>query len=110
MILKNGSQGKEVKEIQEFLGLITDGKFGQKTHNKVCEWQHQNKLVVDGIVGPATWNAMGLASTDNSELTEETESGLIINKHFFKYVFSFNNKYCSKPEEQGFSRKSILYV
>lgn len=95
MVLKNGSQGKEVKEIQEFLGLSTDGKFGPKTHNKVCEWQKENNLVVDGIVGPATWNAMGLASTDNSELTERTKSGLIINKSFLP-----QNEYMtgSKPE------------
>ena len=82
MILKQGSRGKEVKDIQEFLGLSADGVFGPKTHNKVCEWQKENDLVVDGIVGPATWNAMGLASTDNSELTEELDNGLVIHKHY----------------------------
>jgi hypothetical protein len=33
-------------------------------------------------VGPATWDAMGIATTDSSEKTYETENGLIINKHF----------------------------
>lgn len=82
MILKQGSRGQEVKDVQQFLGIHADGIFGSKTHNKVCEWQHENGLVVDGIVGPATWNAMGLASTDNSELTESLENGLVIHKHY----------------------------
>lgn len=82
MTLKQGSRGEEVKQIQAYLGLYVDGNFGPKTHGKVCEWQHNNGLTVDGVVGPLTWNAMGLATTDNSELTYETESGLIIHKHF----------------------------
>tara|TARA_R110002074_G_scaffold260769_2_gene433099 strand:+ start:1349 stop:2224 length:876 start_codon:yes stop_codon:yes gene_type:complete len=82
MVLKIGSNGKEVKEIQKFLRIISDGKFGKKTHNAVCVWQKENDLVVDGIVGPATWNAMGIASTDNSELIEEVDDGLIIHSHY----------------------------
>ena len=95
MILRKGSRGKEVKDLQEFLGLAADGVFGPKTHNKVCEWQSENNLAVDGIVGPATWNAMGLASTDNSELTEELSNGLVIHKHYLP-----DNEYMtgSKPE------------
>ena len=31
MILKLGSKGNEVKELQEFLGLKADGDFGSKT-------------------------------------------------------------------------------
>ena len=75
MVLKIGSNGKEVKEIQKFLRIISDGKFGKKTHNAVCVWQKENDLVVDGIVGPATWNAMGIASTDNSELIDVGSKG-----------------------------------
>jgi len=82
MTIKQGSRGEEVKQIQTYLGLAVDGNFGPKTHGKVCEWQHNNGLTVDGVVGPLTWNAMGLATTDNSELTYETENGLIIHKHF----------------------------
>jgi hypothetical protein len=82
MTIKQGSRGEEVKQVQAYLGLAVDGNFGPKTHGKVCEWQHNNGLTVDGVVGPLTWNAMGLATTDNSELTYETENGLIIHKHF----------------------------
>ena len=44
MILKKGSRGDEVKELQEYLGLYVDGIFGNKTHNAVCKWQHDNSL------------------------------------------------------------------
>ena len=95
MTIKQGSRGEEVKQIQAYLGLTVDGNFGPKTHGKVCEWQHNNSLTVDGVVGPLTWNAMGLETTDNSELTYETENGLIIHKHFLP-----DNEYMtgSKPE------------
>lgn len=95
MILKLGSKGNEVKEIQIFLELVADGDFGPKTHGKVCEWQHKNGLTVDGIVGPLTWNAMGLASTDVSELTYTTDSGLTIHKH---YLPEYEYMTGSKPE------------
>lgn len=82
MILKVGSRGKEVKDLQEFLNIDADGIFGNGTKAAVVNWQANNHLVADGIVGPATWDAMGLASTDNSETTFTTENGLLINKHY----------------------------
>ena len=66
MTLKYGSKGEEVKQLQRFLGITADGDFGIGTESKVKEWQSKNNLVNDGIVGPSTWNAMGLATTDNS--------------------------------------------
>lgn len=82
MILKIGSRGKEVKELQEFLEVGADGIFGQGTATAVKVWQRKNGLDDDGIVGPATWDAMGIATTDNSEKTYTTENGLIVNRHF----------------------------
>ena len=82
MILKIGSNGKEVKELQEFLEIQADGIFGKGTDAAIRKWQQDEGLVVDGIVGPATWNSMGLASTDISEQVFETENGLIIKKHY----------------------------
>lgn len=82
MILKKGSRGNEVKELQKFLGITADGIFGPGTEKHVKKWQSDNGLVVDGIVGPATWDAMGLATTDDSEKVYETENGLVINRHY----------------------------
>jgi peptidoglycan hydrolase-like protein with peptidoglycan-binding domain len=58
MLLKNGSKGEEVKQLQEKLGLSVDGHFGPGTETKVKEWQSANGLTADGIVGPGTWGKM----------------------------------------------------
>ena len=58
MLLKNGSKGEEVKQLQTLLGLGADGSFGPMTETKVKEWQAANGLTADGIVGPGTWGKM----------------------------------------------------
>lgn len=55
MILKKGSKGTEVKELQRLLHLYEDGIFGTLTEEAVKEFQKANGLVVDGIVGDNTW-------------------------------------------------------
>jgi hypothetical protein len=85
MLLKLGSRGKEVKELQEFLDIEADGIFGKGTETVVKKWQSDNGLTADGIVGPATWDCMGIATTDNSEKVYTTENGLVINRHFLPH-------------------------
>ncbi len=58
MLLKNGSKGEEVKQLQTLLGLSADGSFGPMTETKVKEWQAANGLAADGIVGDGTWGKM----------------------------------------------------
>ncbi len=82
MLIKKGLRGNEVKELQEFLGIGADGIFGSGTEAAVKKWQTANGLTADGIVGPATWDAMGLATTDASEKVYTTENGLVIHKHY----------------------------
>lgn len=81
MILRKGSQGRNVIMLQQYLDIHPDGDFGRQTDIAVKRWQKQNNLKVDGIVGPKTWEAMGLASTDNSEILINT-SDLNIIEHF----------------------------
>lgn len=38
--------------------VVTDGFFGPKTEQAVIKFQKQNKIAVDGIVGPQTWNLL----------------------------------------------------
>ncbi len=62
--IKEGSRGAYVKFAQALLesnlipvGTI-DGIFGTKTLSAVEEFQEENGLTVDGIVGPNTWAAL----------------------------------------------------
>jgi peptidoglycan hydrolase-like protein with peptidoglycan-binding domain len=83
MIIKKGSKGEEVKEIQIFLGLEDDGVFGPNTEKAVKIWQKTNGLLDDGIVGPATRNAMGLIDTDFQKNNIKEEGSILINKTSF---------------------------
>ncbi|MDP3589555.1 MAG: peptidoglycan-binding protein [Methylobacter sp.] len=55
MLLKEGSTGDDVKQLQTRLGLSADGIFGADTEASIKIWQAQNGLTADGIVGDATW-------------------------------------------------------
>jgi N-acetyl-anhydromuramyl-L-alanine amidase AmpD len=84
MLLKVGSRGSEVKQLQEFLKIDADGIFGKGTKASVEKWQSSKGLSVDGIVGPATWKAMGFVVADNADKTYTTDTGLIISEYFMK--------------------------
>jgi hypothetical protein len=59
-LIKNGSKGNEVLELQKLLNTLghgcgtADGKFGPKTKSCVVKFQIANSLKGDGIVGPLT--------------------------------------------------------
>lgn len=58
-LVKKGSRGKAVKILQIMLGgLSVDGSFGAKTDEVVRAFQKKKGLLVDGEVGPLTWNAL----------------------------------------------------
>ncbi len=94
MLLKIGSTGHNVKELQEFLELHADGIFGRGTNQAVKNWQSNNDLVVDGIVGPATWDAMQLATTDESE---RVHNNFTLNQHFLP-----KGEYLEGPTEKEY--------
>lgn len=84
-ILKLGSKGKEVEDLQKYLKIKVDGDFGPKTEEAVKKFQTANKLVADGIVGEKTWNAMGFyITTDLSETVISTEKLIIDQKYMDK--------------------------
>lgn len=64
-VLYWGSSGPEVKKVQAKLngwGYYTgpiDGYYSNKTQQAVKKFQSKNGLVVDGVVGPRTWQALG---------------------------------------------------
>ena len=60
MLLKIGSKGDVVKQVQKVIGSGADGIFGSGTAEAVKKWQAANGLPADGIVGPATLAKMGI--------------------------------------------------
>lgn len=65
-VLKQGSKGGEVKEVQRRLkqwgyykGEI-DGVYGKGTIDAVKQFQKKNGLTADGIVGKSTYEALGM--------------------------------------------------
>ena len=78
MLLKIGSNGDDVKKLQEKLGLNADGAFGPGTDKAVKEWQTSHGLTADGIVGNGTWAKMfdGDNETPATEPVEIGESNL----------------------------------
>jgi len=56
--LHMGSRGPSVEDLQRFLGITVDGRFGSQTDAAVKEYQESRGLTVDGWVGPATWTAL----------------------------------------------------
>ena len=63
-VLRKGSDGMSVAMLQDKLNFINgcaltlDGIFGDKTKQQVMIFQKNNNLVVDGLVGPATLEAL----------------------------------------------------
>jgi hypothetical protein len=80
MLLKLGSSGEDVKQLQEFLKINADGKFGPATELKVRAWQILNGLLPDGVVGDNTWNKMAIATTDLSENLDRVDQNIEIKR------------------------------
>ncbi len=64
-LLRKGSTGEEVRRLQNLLNrdgfnLVVDGIFGIRTEAAVKTFQNQNRLAIDGIVGPRTWEALNI--------------------------------------------------
>ena len=64
--LRQGSQGEQVKEVQRrlkqwgYYNGSVDGVFGVATRAAVIAFQKKNGLTADGIVGKATFEALGI--------------------------------------------------
>ncbi|MCP4674767.1 MAG: hypothetical protein GY854_04480 [Deltaproteobacteria bacterium] len=73
-LLRKGSTGEEVTKAQTKLNALgyylykIDGIFQDITHKAVVNYQKDNNLKVDGIIGPETGGSLGLA--EGRELEE----------------------------------------
>ena len=66
VILRKGSQGDAVKQLQEWLNQlgydcgVADGKYGDKTASAVKRYQQDHQLTADGIAGDKTQASIAL--------------------------------------------------
>jgi hypothetical protein len=62
-VLRRGTSGPAVVDLQHLLGLQLSGAgvgiFGPFTEEAVIDFQKKHGIAADGIVGPATWRALG---------------------------------------------------
>ena len=58
-LLRMGSRGPAVSELQRMLGIPADGVFGRQTRSAVRAFQARHGLEVDGVAGPITRGALG---------------------------------------------------
>ena len=71
-VLRQGSKGSEVKEVQRrlkqwgYYSGAVDGIFGAGTKKAVIAFQKKNGLTADGIVGKSTYKALGMNDSYNA--------------------------------------------
>jgi hypothetical protein len=78
-LLKEGAHGQEVRDLQTNLAALgysvkPDGDFGIATRHAVESFQHAHNLTVDGVVGPATQNAI----QDSLKLQKQLDQGPVL--------------------------------
>ena len=85
VVLSVGARGQNVIRVQErlinfgYLSGQADGIFGEETYRAVLWFQRRNGLVMDGRVGPATAQALGVTlSTDTSPIMSLTANQLLL--------------------------------
>jgi putative peptidoglycan binding protein len=76
-VLKRGSHGPRVAQVQRWLGLTPDRVFGPATKRAVKRFQRRHGLTADGIVGPATWAALRSAHARASHSGGGSRTGAV---------------------------------
>ncbi|KRE39194.1 hypothetical protein ASG73_02295 [Janibacter sp. Soil728] len=128
-LVRQGSRGSVVKQVQRVVGASADGIFGSGTASAVKRWQRSHGLTADGVVGPRTGSAMGITGSTRSTSTASrsttrtavsgsgvlnTAASLVGTRYvmggtttsgfdcsgFTKYVFARNGKTLPRTAEQ----------
>lgn len=74
VLLRVGSRGDAVKQLQQDLGTGADGIFGKGTKKAVMDFQTAQGLTADGMAGPATLSKMNsFAATVTEEAVKKVE-------------------------------------
>jgi peptidoglycan hydrolase-like protein with peptidoglycan-binding domain len=57
-LLARGTSGPAVSQVQRALHTTVNGRFGSATRHAVLDFQRLDGLLVDGVVGPQTWERL----------------------------------------------------
>ncbi|WP_394392999.1 peptidoglycan-binding domain-containing protein [Shewanella woodyi] len=103
MNLRIKSSGEEVKSLQELLIVLhlspgpIDGEFGDKTEDAVLEFQEQQGLYADGVVGSITWNALKKAAV--VQLDEQNQPSVESDNRLMSW-----QRVAADPYKDGYNR------
>lgn len=83
-VLRRGAHGVEVEWLQKRLAALgfppghVDGRFGLGTEAALLGYQRAQELLPDGIVGSATWSALGHADAAlATDLTDQIDAAFV---------------------------------
>ena len=96
--IRIGSRGNFVKVLQYLLNwyganLSVDGVFGGGTQRAVIEFQRNNNITADGIVGRNTWNKLLNFNISSEVLRRGSESSavLFLQRLLLSYLYQITN-------------------
>lgn len=76
VVLRLGSEGDGVRELQRALGIGVDGGFGPATEKAVKAFQQNHGLTPEGIVGDKTWDAIRRTKPQIQPPAQKTDADL----------------------------------
>jgi peptidoglycan hydrolase-like protein with peptidoglycan-binding domain len=108
--LRQGDSGDAVTELQQLLNakginIAIDGVFGAATRAAVVQFQQQNSLVADGIVGTQTWQALRRGGNAPIQLTDAAIYYEPLNYPYQKEAFEWLQSQLSSSVLEEFARR-----
>jgi peptidoglycan hydrolase-like protein with peptidoglycan-binding domain len=103
--LKKGSKGDAVKGLQNALnerasqGVTVDGNFGPATETAVKGYQGAASLAVDGIAGPATWQALYVYVVQRGDSLSKVAQENFGDADRWTDIYNMNQAFISDPDK-----------
>ncbi|HCX64173.1 MAG TPA: hypothetical protein DHN33_03060 [Eubacteriaceae bacterium] len=107
IMIKKGDNGVNVTNAQNIFialgyplgGYGADGKFGEITDAVTKKFQGDNKLNVDGIIGPETWKQMTKKVSDKAVLSDKAKN---LAKQIIALQYVYRERYFAQWAERPF--------
>jgi len=99
--LKTGAKGARVAFVQKVLGQPVDRIYGPGTRRAVKRFQRRRGLTADGVVGPATWAALGHPSVNAVLKPRRSSSGGGGLPRVVRRVIAAGNRIAHAPYRYG---------